>query len=124
MTIRLFYSPGACSFAPHILLNEIQIPFELMLTALGEGAHKKPEFLEINPKGRVPVLQHNDQTITEVPAILFYLSSLRPELQLMGCAVLEITPYFGIFQLVVRNTSRPGVCTNMASRGIMDKTCC
>ncbi|MDD2031334.1 hypothetical protein NP548_09380 [Pseudomonas sp. 39167] len=52
---RLYYSPGACSLAAHIILEELGLPFELELrSALKGSGTQTPEYLSINPKGRVP----------------------------------------------------------------------
>jgi glutathione S-transferase len=72
--IKLYYSPGACSLAPHILLEELGIPYQLELVSIDEGKTETPEFNAINPKGRVPVLEVNGSILTEAPAILVYLS--------------------------------------------------
>ena len=77
--LTLFYSPGACSLAPHVLLEELGFQFELRRVAIAEGDHASAEYLRINPRGRVPALVADGTTITEVPAILTYLSSLRPD---------------------------------------------
>lgn len=52
-----------------------QIPFEPHIVALQEGAHKRPEFLAMNPMGQVPVLVDNDLTLSESVAILRYLAT-------------------------------------------------
>ncbi|NHO17057.1 glutathione S-transferase family protein [Acetobacter peroxydans] len=72
---KLYYSPGACSLAGHILLEELGRPYELKLTPVGDEGTGSEEFLKINPRGRVPVLIDGAEIITESPAILFYLSS-------------------------------------------------
>jgi glutathione S-transferase len=82
--MKLYYAPQACSMAPHIMLRELDLPFELIRvdnrtkqTAAGE------DFLAINPKGYVAALQlDNGQVLTEGPAILQYLADLRPEANL------------------------------------------
>jgi glutathione S-transferase len=82
--MKLYYAPQACSMAPHIVLRELDLPFELIRvdnrtkqTAAGE------DFLAINPKGYVAALQlDNGQVLTEGPAILQYLADLRPEANL------------------------------------------
>ncbi|MGV8887810.1 MAG: glutathione transferase GstA [Pseudomonas sp.] len=82
--MKLYYAPHACSLAPHIVLRELDLPFELIRvdnttkrTASGE------DFLAINPKGYVAALQlDNGQVLTEGPAILQYLADLRPEANL------------------------------------------
>lgn len=71
--IKLFYSPGACSLAPHIVLEELGIAFEPVLVSLKDGDHKKSDFLRINPKARVPALNVDGKVLTETVAILTYL---------------------------------------------------
>src|SRR4029077_14388094 len=56
MAIKLYYAPGACSFASHIALEEIGIPYETQKLNLADGEQRKPEYLKINPRGRVPTL--------------------------------------------------------------------
>jgi hypothetical protein len=73
MTSALYYSPGSCSMAPHIVLNEIGQPFELRKFATADRANYSPEYLAVNPKGRIPALQIDGFILTEVPAILAYL---------------------------------------------------
>lgn len=82
--IKYFYTPGACSFAPHILLRKAGLPFEPVKVALFEGEHMQPEFTRINPKQRVPVLSLDGDIITEVPAISTAIGDLVPEHHLMG----------------------------------------
>lgn len=83
--MKLYYAPHACSLAPHIVLRELDLPFELIRvdnttkrTANGE------DFLAINPKGYVAALQlDNEHVLTEGPAILQYLADLCPEANLI-----------------------------------------
>ena len=84
--LTLYYSSGACSLAPHIVLEEISAPFAATQVALAEGAHQKPEYLAINPKGRVPALTDGDFVLTEGPAILSYLGHRYPEAGLLDLA--------------------------------------
>ena len=82
--MKLYYAPHACSLAPHIVLRELDLPFDLIRvdnttkrTASGD------DFLAINPKGYVAALQlDNEHVLTEGPAILQYLADLRPEANL------------------------------------------
>ena len=94
MTYRLYYSPGACSMAVHILLEEIGARFDLVLVSSRgerEGAMTATAaWREVNPKGRIPVLAPVEGrsggepgTLTEVPAILFYLAERHPEAGLL-----------------------------------------
>ncbi|KAH8695282.1 putative glutathione-S-transferase theta, GST [Talaromyces proteolyticus] len=85
--IKLYYTPGSCSFAPHILLFEAGLNFEPILV---ERRNSSKTILSINPKGRVPVLVlDNEHVITEVPAILTAIALHVPERKLLGLTILE-----------------------------------
>ena len=87
--ITLYYSPGACSLAPHIILEEIGAPFAAKRISLPDGEHRTPAFLAINPHGRVPALTDGGFTLTEGPAILSWLGHRFPEAGLLDLADLE-----------------------------------
>lgn len=75
----LFWAPSTAAMAPHAALEEIGAPFKLVRVDLAGGEHRKPEYLKLNPKGRVPVLVHEDQVFTESAAILMHLADRHPE---------------------------------------------
>ena len=81
--LKLYYSPIACSLAPHIVLEEIGVPFEAVRVSIPDGEHQQPAYLAINPRGRVPALAVNGEIVTEVPALLTYLASLADEPKLV-----------------------------------------
>ena len=81
--IRLWIGPGSSSFAPHIALNEIGVPFELVPLSFHRGETRGDEYLALNPAGKVPTLIDGDLVLTEVLAILFYLARKYPEAGLM-----------------------------------------
>jgi len=81
--VKLYYSPGACSLAPHIVLEEIGAPYTLELISVAEGNTQSEDYLSINPKGRVPLLECEMGLLTEAPAILLYLSLSNPNMQLL-----------------------------------------
>jgi glutathione S-transferase len=87
--IRYWYSPGACSLAPHILLHELGLDFEPIRVPIKEGALQTEAFGRLNPKRRVPVLALDDEVITELPAIATALSLLEPERHLMGRGLID-----------------------------------
>ncbi|MBS7703699.1 glutathione S-transferase family protein [Chelatococcus asaccharovorans] len=87
--IGLYYSPGACSLAIHIVLEELNLPYQLKLVSVAEGKTSEPEFLSVNPKGRVPVLELDDAILTEAPAILVYLAKAKPESGLLPSELLD-----------------------------------
>ncbi|MFL5222097.1 MAG: glutathione S-transferase family protein [Microvirga sp.] len=80
--LKLYYSPGACSLAPHIALEEAGVAYEPVKVALAKGEQRTPEYLAINPKGRVPVLAEDDWVLTENAAILPYIAQRFPEARL------------------------------------------
>jgi glutathione S-transferase len=82
MTIALYYSPGACSFAPHVALLEAGCDFELRKFSTSDRSNYSAEYLAVNPKGRVPALRIDGFTLTENPAILAYLGRKYPEAKL------------------------------------------
>lgn len=84
--MRLYYAPGACSLAPHIVLREAERRFDLERVDLAaQRTASGQDFRRINPKGTVPVLQldgPSSEVLTQCPAILQYLADLAPEKQL------------------------------------------
>lgn len=78
---QLFYSPGACSMAVHIILEEVGAEFELVAVSVAHRATQQEPYLSINPKGRVPALRipGEAKVLTELPAILRYLASCNPD---------------------------------------------
>jgi glutathione S-transferase len=77
---KLYYSPGACSLSPHIVLREAGLPFSLVLAStktkkLADGS----DYLAINSKGYVPLLELDDgQRLSEGPAIVQYIADQAP----------------------------------------------
>ncbi|HKB59320.1 MAG TPA: glutathione transferase GstA [Gallionellaceae bacterium] len=82
--MKLYFSPGACSLSPHIVLAESGLPFELERVDLGaKKTASGADYWQINPKGYVPAMALNDgQVLTEGPAIVQYIADLVPERQL------------------------------------------
>lgn len=82
--MKLYYSPGACSLSPHIVLRELGAPFELVKVNLKtKRTADDRDFTTINPKGYVPALELDDgQVLTEGPAIVQYLADRNPQAQL------------------------------------------
>lgn len=80
--MKLYYMPGACSLASHIVLEWIGKPYEKH--KLSREALKEPEFLRINPLGAVPALTDGDWALTQNVSILEHLAEQAPESQLLG----------------------------------------
>jgi glutathione S-transferase len=81
---KLHHSHGTASMIPHIVLQEMGVPFELVLVDRENQAHRGPDYLAINPNGLIPTLVHNragssDLVLYETAAICLYLSDIHPE---------------------------------------------
>src|SRR6202163_257817 len=79
--MKLYYSPGACSLSPHIVLLEAALPYTLeKVDFTTKKTAAGADYLTINPKGAVPALQLDDgQVLTEGPAIVQYLADKKPD---------------------------------------------
>jgi glutathione S-transferase len=78
MGMKLYYAPGACSFASHIALEEVGRPYDTQRLNLAEGDQRKPEYLALNPRGRVPTLVVDGHALTENVGIMTYLAGGYP----------------------------------------------
>ena len=72
--LKLYYSPGACSLVPHIALEEAGAEYELVKVALLEGEQLKPDYLAVNPHGRVPAIATDRGVITENVAVINFIA--------------------------------------------------
>lgn len=79
MTYTLYYSPGAASLAVHWMLLELGVPFEAKLVDIDANAQKSPEYLRLNPSGRVPTLVVDGVPHGESAALLMLLAERHPE---------------------------------------------
>ncbi len=76
--LKLYYSPGACSMASHIAIEETRAQYEEKPTLLAKGEHKTEAYLKINPRGKVPAFDVDGRILTENVAILTYLAKRFP----------------------------------------------
>lgn len=77
--VTLFHSPNTRSAGALILLEELGADYRLHVLNMKAGEQRNPEYLAINPMGKVPALKHGDALVTEQPAIFLYLADLFPE---------------------------------------------
>ncbi|MGB3582272.1 MAG: glutathione S-transferase family protein [Roseiarcus sp.] len=77
--LTLYYATNTCALASHIALEEAGAAFETRWVDFGAAEQTKPEYLKINPKGRVPALVTEHGVLTETPAILAYIAQRYPE---------------------------------------------
>ena len=72
--MKLYWAPRSRSFSALWLMEETGRPYERVLTDITSGAQKTPEYLAINPMGKVPALKDGDATMAEAAAIFAYVS--------------------------------------------------
>jgi glutathione S-transferase len=83
MTLNLFIgSIGACSLASHIALEEAGADYKVTRLDFGKSEQKSAEYLEVNPKARVPALVADKGVVTETPAILLFIAQIHPTAKL------------------------------------------
>ena len=80
--LTLYYAPNTCALASHIALEEAGAAFEARRIDFASAGQTKPEYLAINPKGRVPALVVGRGVLTETPAILAFIAQSYPEARL------------------------------------------
>jgi len=80
--MQLYWSPRSRSFSALWLMEETGQRYERVLTDISTGAQKKPEFLAINPMGKVPALKDGDVTVAEAAAICAYVAERYPDAKL------------------------------------------
>ena len=80
--LTLYHAAPSRSSVTRWMLEEIGEPYDIKLLRLAEGDQHKPDYLAINPMGKVPALQHGDVVITESAAICTYLADAFPNARL------------------------------------------
>src|SRR5476651_71538 len=80
--LKLYYAPGTCALASHIALEEAGAKYDLVRLSFKNDEQKKPDYLKINPKARVPSLVTDRGVLTETPALLIYIAQTYPAAKL------------------------------------------
>jgi glutathione S-transferase len=100
MTLQFYMTPGSCSTGIHILLEELDVPFQVTIVNMPAGDHRRLEYLALNPKGTIPTLVLDDgRALTEFQAIAYWLARSYPrrrllsEDPLLGAQTLELMDY-------------------------------
>src|SRR5258708_36681405 len=128
--LKLYYAPGACSTASHIGLEESGAKFESQALAFAKNEQKTPDYLKINPRGRVPALVIDEGTIVENTAILDYVAAkyapqLMPKdpvqraraISLMAWFSNNVHPSFTHISRPERFATDPGVFDHLTATG-------
>jgi len=107
--MQLYYTPGACSLADHIVLEWVGATYETI--RLSRAGLKSPEYLAMNEGGTVPLLVDADLFLTEHAAILGYVADLYPDARLMGDGTprgrAEVTRWLGFLNSELQPAFKP-----------------
>jgi glutathione S-transferase len=81
--LTLYFAPGSSSMAVHIALHEVGVAFEGKPMSFKKNDMRSPDYLALNPEGKVPTLVTDGRPLTEVAAILYYLAKRFPDAELL-----------------------------------------
>ncbi|WP_432455052.1 glutathione S-transferase family protein [Agarivorans sp. QJM3NY_29] len=101
---QLYYYPNNASLAPHFLLFHMQLKYQLLLVDRKSNFQKSPEYLKLNPVGRIPTLIDEGRAIFESTAICIHLCEQHPEHQLIPDLGSRLRPLFFQWLAYLNNT--------------------
>jgi glutathione S-transferase len=107
--IQLYYFPGNASMAPHMLLEELGIPFELVRVEREKGALRSPEYLKMNPNGLIPVMVDGDLVLYECAAICLHLVDTHPQAGLAPAVGTPQRAHFYKWLMWLTNSLQPAL---------------
>jgi glutathione S-transferase len=105
--IELHYSPGNANLGPHFILEELGVDFRLVEVDRSVNAHKSPEYLKLNPVGRIPVMVDGDLVLFEAAAICLHLVDSHPECGLAPAMGTHQRAHFYKWLMFLTNTIQP-----------------
>ncbi|HEX3140799.1 MAG TPA: glutathione S-transferase N-terminal domain-containing protein, partial [Rhizobacter sp.] len=88
--LTLYYAPGTCALAAHIALEHAGADYQALRVDFARNEQRSPEYLRVNPKGRVPALVTEYGVLTETPALLTFIAQRFPQTAL--------APFNDVFQ--------------------------
>ena len=123
--LTLYFAPGSSSMAAHIALHEVGAPFEAKPLSFARKEMRSPEFLALNPEGKVPTLDIDGRVLTEVAAILFYLARRFPAAALLPSddpeAEAQVISWMSFIAATVHPARRQGIDHARAIYTIADR---
>ena len=105
--LTLYLSPGSSSMAPHIMLHEIGVDFESRWISFAKREQHAPEYLALNPDGKVPTLLIDGHPLTEVAATLYYLARRYPAAGLFPAGDLDAEAQIISWMSFIASTIHP-----------------
>ena len=106
---KLHYFPGNASFSPHAIINEVGGEVELILVDRTKNEQKDPEYLKINPAGRIPTLVDGDLVLFESAAICMHLADKHPKANLAPPLGTDDRAHFYKWMMYFTNSIQPDV---------------
>ena len=106
MSLKLFFTPGACSFVPHAMLEIAGVNFEPAMVKLHKGEQRTADYLALNPRGQVPVLVDDGVVITQIVAILLHLDAKLPQAHILPASGMARTQALSVLAWM-NNTVHP-----------------
>ena len=107
--LQLHYFPSNASITPHVLLEEMGLPFDLKLVDRANHAQKSPEYLKLNPNGLIPVLVDGDMVLYETAAICLHLTDTHPQMGLAPAVGTKERAQFYKWLMWMTNTVQPAI---------------
>ena len=121
MDLTLYLAPGASSMAPHIALREAGAEFAIRHISFGKQDNRSPEYLAINPEGKVPTLTIDGRPLTEVAAILFWIARAFPQAGLLPPGGIEqeaqVLSWLSFIASTLHHDGRSGVESGQKAYG-------
>jgi glutathione S-transferase len=103
--ITFYYTPDTCSLASHLALEQADARYELVKIDFARNQQRSPEYLKVNPKGRVPALITERGVLTETPALLEFIAQTHPKAGL--------APFDDPFALAQMNAFNSYLCSTV-----------
>ena len=104
----LHWNQGSASLVAHLALEEAGVPYKLKLIDMDKGEHKTPDYLKLNPNGKVPALQlDNGGVMFETNAIAMYLGDRHPESGLAPAVADPARPLYNQWLFHLTNSIQP-----------------
>lgn len=109
--IQLHYYPSTAAMVPHIVLEDIGVPYQRVLVDRLQNAHKAPDYLQLNPNGLIPVLVDGELVLYETAAICLHLSDSHPEAALAPALGTAARAHFYKWLMWLTNTLQATLIT-------------
>ncbi|WP_420474021.1 glutathione S-transferase family protein [Noviherbaspirillum sp. ST9] len=121
--LKLYYYPGNANLAPHMLLEELGVPYELVLVDRTKDAHHSAQYLKLNPNGRIPTLVDGDLVLFETAAICLHLVDQNPDAGFAPAVGTNERAHFYKWLVYLTNTLQAELITYFYPERLVDEEC-